>query len=288
MRDQHKIAGVVLKNKELLLWIVSSVSLLFFFVTLCFIPKTSEMASFLRGTAFLLTLCMPALFYLRSIPVLQEKDEERTTAFVFWRFLLFAVGSLLFGAFLAELIGVRTEKSLLFSLFAFPSSFSMISLASLLAFAFSLTFLPYALLSKHLLKQGSIFGAVLAPACLFTSLFFSYKAMPLLFFYGVVLSLQLWQSKSYLSLPICTACLFFGGYSVSVGFFHAELFSFFPRPLFILLLCVVSLACFFCAFHYKDIKKAWQYRKPSKYMRAVCLLFSLAFLLLSLLFSLIA
>lgn len=197
-------------NRGLLLILIASFSLLLFFLCLLFVGgKESGGEALLRGCAVLLSLAMPSFFYLRS-----AGNEH---AFVFGklpplralpRVLLFGLGALALGLLLGT---VGTKWDGLFSVFAYPTAFSVSSLASLLAYAFGTAFLPFGLLASHLAKEGRL-GILLPVASLYAAFAFSLTGSVLMLLFGLLLSLLYLAYRSFFAVLGVNAAFFLGGF----------------------------------------------------------------------------
>ncbi|MBQ9736127.1 MAG: hypothetical protein IJV96_05030 [Clostridia bacterium] len=274
-----------LENRDLLLFLVFSVSLLLFFGCLLLIPR-AESTPLLRGCALLLSLCLPALFYLRS---------ENGETFALWgrkkqkisplRLLPFALAALLLGVFVAELFDLSLGKELLFSRFAYENAFSLAGLASALTYAFASALLSFGFLENQLSSQGRAVSLV-APAIVFAALAAAPKATPVLFLIGLMLALS--QPLFGGLAPLLGSFAFtVGGYFASVGLFTSARLPFVTRPVFLLVAGLLSLILLFVAFYRVPLRAALQSRVRTQKRPAVFWgSFSLLVLLLSLFYSL--
>lgn len=275
-----------LQNRNLLLFLVFLFSLLLFFGCLSLIPEEKS-SPLLRGSAVLLSLCLPALFYLRS---------DNGEAFAFWkaegrvasplRLLPFGISMLLFGVCLAELMQVPSGQTLLFSRFAYAQAFSLDSLASALCYAFAGALLSFAFLGNQLASQGSVVSLV-APAFVFCSLAAAPLALPLLFVAGILLGIAQRLFGGIAASMLGTVALVLGGYFTSVGLLSASRFAFLERPVFLLVSALLCLALLFVAFYRAPIREALHSTVRTKKRPALLWgSFSLFVLLLSLFYSL--
>ena len=199
-----------LHNRGLLLILIASFSLLLFFSCLLFVKgEGSGGEALLRGCAVLLSLAMPSFFYLRS-----AGNEH---AFVFGklpplralpRVLLFGLGAFALGLLFGTL---GTKDGGLFSVFAYPTAFSVSSLASLLAYAFGTAFLPFGLLASHLSESGRL-GILLPVASLYAAFAFSLTGSALMLLFGLLLSLLYLAYRSFFSVLGVNAAFLLGGY----------------------------------------------------------------------------
>ncbi len=261
MKGQKSASRAWLKNKSTLLFAVLTVSFVFYFLCLCFVPKTNgEGGSLLRGCAAILALLLPALFYLRSVDDEGvSAPEEKKPSHPLWRDLLFVLGSFAGGVFLAQMMGVTEGTALLASGFAYPDAFSVASFSAMCAMAFAFAFLPFGLLGPHLAGRGSC-GAIFSTAFLYAALFFSPKASPWLLLFGLALALVRLQSGRFLSVLACNFCFAFGGYGMSAGLFGEGAPFLLPSFVLRLIAGILALLCFLLAFDYRLWRDAWRNR----------------------------
>lgn len=214
-RRDHAVKKSI-ASKDALLALVLLSSLILFFVCLRLIPgrPASSEHALLRATATLLTLCIPAFFYLHTAEESAEAVLGGTSRIVLpWRHLAFFVGAFCFGVFVSRLslLGSGLEISL-FSLFRLYRAFSFSSFVALLTFVFATTFLPYGVLFSRVSRLPQVL-AVFAMAALYAALGLSLWGMLALFLFGAALALLRLQSFSLLPVFLCNFSFLFGAYA---------------------------------------------------------------------------
>lgn len=243
MDTNTKGRGSWLHNRDLLLVLISALSLLLFFLCLLFVPhgQMGEWEAFMRGCAVLLSLGMPSFFYLRS-----AGNEESFSLGALpplrrlWRVIVLLVGALLLGVLLAAweaFLGIDA----LFTVFLYPRTFSLSSLASLIAYAFGTAFLPFGLLAPHVKWEGG-YLVLLPTSLLYAAFSFSTLGWIGMLVFGVVAALVYLQYESFLLVFLLNLFFLFGGYAATVGWLPVASLIAYAPALLLSVLGVLTLA----------------------------------------------
>ncbi len=253
---REKKGGFFEKQSLLLLSIVFFSLLFFFFLLCCISPAPSDEGAMLLGTAMLLGLCMPAFFFLRStvgegLSFLGNTPGLRTLPSL----LLFSLGSLSAGAFLAECL-MADGSALLFSRLAFPSEVTPFSIAAVIVYAFTVAFVPFGLIYSYLAPKGTLLS-LLVSCFFFTALSFSLEGLPYFLLLGLLLGLIRWQSGTFLAPLLGTMFLSFGGYAVVTGLFDYQRLMGLSQDSFLLWSGILSVMLFILS------QGIWRHMKES-------------------------
>lgn len=292
MKKQGSVRYAWLKNKNILLLLVSVFSFFLFFGCLMAIPRSKDGLStdgrtLLCGAAALLSLALPAFFCLRtaggdSLAYLGGLPPKAS----FWRVPLFALGAFALGGFMNVLYGMPFAKSdLLLSRLPSVQSFSAIFLLAILVLAFTTALLPLGLLGERLSSMGSL--EVVFPLGLFyASLFFTVYGAPVLLLFGFLLALLRLQSRSFFAVVLCNASLLLGSFLTKIGLFSFFTESRLPPWAVLLVLGALALGCLIGSIDFSYVKKSIRERArmPRRSFLLWILLGGISFLL-SLIFA---
>ena len=271
-------------SRETLLWTLILFSGVFFFVCIKCIPTANtDGTALLRATSMILSLCMPALLYAK----VEEKNggSDGLPKPNLRRTLLFAVCAFFFGAFAATIAVDALQAPPIFASFLLPTEISVMSLLSLLVFAFASVIFPYGLFASFAIGEG-YFSCLFPLCCLYAALFFQSTSAPLLLIFGLVLALLRLQSGAFFPVLLANSLFLFGGYGVAVGLFSFDRFGALPMWAFLLITGVAFLVSLAFAIDFRAIRVVYGMRKRApKHFFMRFILISVAFLLVSILFA---